>query len=159
MNVDLFAEGMRMLASGVTIVTTEHEGIKSGLTATAVCSLSAEPARLLTCINKSGESYKMISESRIFCINILAFDQVELAKCFAGLTYNSLEDRFTLGTWTNLKSGAPVLEGSLASFDCRANTILDSGSHGIIIGDILDISINKGAKPLLYMDGGFKTII
>ncbi|MGY8985841.1 MAG: flavin reductase family protein [Sphingomonadales bacterium] len=159
MNVDLFAEGMRMLASGVTIVTTEHETIKSGLTATAVCSLSADPPRLLTCINKLGQSYKMISESRSFCVNILAFDQVELAKCFAGLTDNTIEDRFTFGTWIKLKSGAPALKGALASFDCRVETILDSGSHGIIIGDILDISINKGSKPLLYMDGDFKTTI
>jgi flavin reductase (DIM6/NTAB) family NADH-FMN oxidoreductase RutF len=82
-----------------------------------------------------------------------------LAKCFAGLTDNNIEDRFSFGTWVKLKSGAPVLEGSLASFDCRAETILDSGSHAIIIGDILDISMNKGEKPLLYMDGEFKTII
>jgi flavin reductase (DIM6/NTAB) family NADH-FMN oxidoreductase RutF len=38
---------MRRLAGGVTIVTARLGEIRAGLTATSVCSLTAEPPRLL----------------------------------------------------------------------------------------------------------------
>ena len=46
-----FKEGMRHLAASVTVITVDHNGKKDGLTATATCSVSAEPPQLLVCVN------------------------------------------------------------------------------------------------------------
>ncbi|RMF11572.1 MAG: flavin reductase [Alphaproteobacteria bacterium] len=152
-----FKQGMRMLCGGVTIVTTKHAGQASGLTATAVCSLSAEPPRILACINRGGTTYGMVSQSRRFCVNVLTADQAELASCFAGMLRIGTEDRFNYGEWTRLTTGSPVLEDALASFDCTVSSIMDTGSHAIIIGDIVEVQVSPGGDPLLYMDGQFST--
>lgn len=161
--IDQFKQGMRMLAGGVTIVTTKHAGQFSGLTATAVCSLSAEPPRILACINRGGTTYGMISQSRRFCVNVLAAGQSDLAACFAGMLNIGADDRFNYGEWTQAETGSPVLEDALVAFDCTVSSIMDTGSHTIIIGDIQAIHSNgardgAGGEPLLYMDGQFSTL-
>ena len=154
---DTFKQGMRRLCGGVTIVTTREGAQAGGLTATAVCSLSAAPPRLLACINRGGITYRMIAESRIFCVNVLSADQQDLAACFAGMMNMGERDRFELGDWTDLGTGAPALKDALAAFDCRVSSIVDTGSHAIIIGDIMDIRTKDPELPLLYMDGQFLT--
>src|SRR6185436_15849319 len=47
-----FKAGMRSLAGAVNIITSAHAGHRYGMTATAVCSASAEPPTVLVCINK-----------------------------------------------------------------------------------------------------------
>ncbi len=157
-SVDLFKRGMRMLGGGVTIVTTLHEDVPAGLTATAVCSLSAEPQRLLSCINRAGITYNAISVSRRFCVNVLSSTHRDLAACFAGMMDIGEDDRFAHGKWTTIATGAPVLDDALVAFDCTVSSIIDTGSHAIIIGDIQGVRNSSGGEPLLYMNGNFATL-
>ena len=48
----LFKNGLRKLASGVSLVTTGRGDRRNGLIMTAVNSVSAEPPSLLICINE-----------------------------------------------------------------------------------------------------------
>lgn len=157
--VEMFKAAMRMLAGGVTIVTSSLVGRATGLTATAICSLSAMPPRLLACINLRGQSYQMISQSRHFCVNVLASEQRDLAMRFAGMHDIGDADRFDDGEWYTLATGAPVLTGALAVFDCNVAMALDTGSHAIIIGDIVAIRRADTGSPLLYADSRFESFI
>ena len=56
---------------GVTIVTTSIGEQRNGLTATAVCSLSAEPPMLLACVNREAGAHDPTLQSRVFCVNLL----------------------------------------------------------------------------------------
>ena len=80
---DTFRQSMRLLASGVTIVASAFEGKRSGLTATAVCSLALAPPRILASINVQGHTYELVTRSRCMSINLLANDQKPLAERFA----------------------------------------------------------------------------
>ena len=51
-DVEQFKTGMRSLAGAVNIITTTHAGHPYGMTATAVCSASADPPTVLICVNK-----------------------------------------------------------------------------------------------------------
>jgi flavin reductase len=57
---------MRRLAGGVTIVTTRLGEDLAGLTATSVCSLTAEPPRLLACVHREADAHDLTLESRVF---------------------------------------------------------------------------------------------
>ncbi|MEM7569811.1 MAG: flavin reductase family protein [Pseudomonadota bacterium] len=153
----VFKAGMRQLVGGVTAVTTMHEGRQAGLTATAVCSVSAEPPRLLVCVNCRGETYEMIGASRIFSVNILAREHEDLAKRFAGMLPLASGDKFEGDGWDSAATGAPMLKNALASFDCRVSMIMDTGSHGVVIGDIQHVRVRDGGSPLLYSSGEFTT--
>jgi flavin reductase (NADH)/flavin reductase len=146
---------MRRLAGHVCLVTTTRSsGERAGLTATAVCSVSAEPPTILICINRQNSTHPVIRESKIFAVNVLALEDQELANRFASRIAG--EERFNEGLWTTLETGAPVLESALVSFDCRISQAIEVGTHGIVFGAIEAIRVRQAeAKPLLYVHGAY----
>jgi flavin reductase (DIM6/NTAB) family NADH-FMN oxidoreductase RutF len=151
-----FKKGMRHLAASVTLITTRHGGLRGGLTATAVCSVSADPPQILACVNRSASAHDPIGKAGFFCINILSPDHRRIAERFAGMDGVEGDDRFRgIGEWGELSTGAPVLKGCPVSFDCRLVTELAAGTHTIYIGQIVDIALDAAAVPLVYADGNF----
>lgn len=156
---DDFKNGMRRLAASVTVVTSAHDGVKAGLTATAVCSLSAQPPRLIVCVNKSGLTFETIEKSNNICVNILSHDQQQYAMRFAGMMAEGEDERFEADVWEAGVTGAPVFKEALVSFECKVDQITDGGSHGIIICDVVDIQMqDRSTDPLLYMDGQWASL-
>lgn len=134
--------------SSVCVVTTTLDGERFGLTATAVSSVSAEPPRLLVCINKNGSTHEKIMKARRFCVNVLAEEQDKVAMVFAGV--GSKHDRFSNGEWARLKTGAPVLVGAAAVFDCVLGEAIDQSTHTVFIGDVVATERRAGADTVLY---------
>ncbi len=151
-----FKKGMRHLAASVTLITTRHRDQRGGLTATAVCSVSADPPQLLICVNKSASAHDPIAEAGFFCVNILAPAHRKIAERFAGMDGVEGDDRFVdMGEWSSLSTGAPVLKGCPVSFDCRLVTKVSAGTHTIYLGEIVDLALDASAHALLYADGNF----
>src|ERR1044071_6160099 len=144
-----FKKGMRHLAASVTLITTRHQGQRGGLTATAVCSVSADPPQILACVNKSASAHASSGEAGFFCINILAPVHRKIAERFAGMDGVEGDERFRdMGQWKELTTGAPVLEGCPVSFDCKLVSRLSAGTHTIYIGEIVDVALDATATPL-----------
>jgi len=156
-SVDQFKLGMRKLGGAVNIVTSSHDGIRAGLTATAVTSLSADPPRLLACVNRQGATYDIISRGRTLAVNVLGVQHKDLAMRFAGMSGEPETERFDDGCWSSNVGGAPILGSALVSFDCEVDSIMDVGSHGIVIGNIRSVIIPDGEdySPLCYADGAW----
>jgi flavin reductase (DIM6/NTAB) family NADH-FMN oxidoreductase RutF len=153
-----FIQGMRQLASGVTLITTVHDGRRAGLTATAVCSVSAEPPQLLACINRRSETHRVIARSGVFAINVLASDQQRLAEIFAGATDVYGDRRFEQAGWRELATGAPVLASCLATFDCRVVESMAAATHSIFIGKVEAMTLDPDLDPLVYVEGDYGLI-
>ncbi|HEY3431347.1 MAG TPA: flavin reductase family protein [Rhodocyclaceae bacterium] len=153
-----FKAGMRQLSAGVTLVTTQTaDGKRSGLTATAVSSVSAEPPILLVCINQQNGSYAAIREAGRFAVNVLAAEDIDLSNRFASAV--SGDERFEHGDWSTLSTGAPVLASALTSFDCTLLEMKDMGSHGVFFGRIEAVKVrDDDAQPLLYGKGNYGTL-
>jgi flavin reductase (DIM6/NTAB) family NADH-FMN oxidoreductase RutF len=149
-----FKQGMRKLAAGVNVVTVFEEGYAQGLTATAVCSLSAEPPHLLVCVNSSASAHGAIHRAGAFGLNVLCRQQEEIARRFAGMDGGERARRFEIGHWTTLATGAPLLEDALAAFDCLVVREIEASTHTIFIGRVLAVRSNDGA-PLIFNDGRF----
>ena len=92
-------------------------------------------------------------------VNVLAQSQEDLAKRFAGMLSDKDEDYFKYSKWIELVTGAPVLEQALAGFDCTVEEMLVAHTHAVIIGEIKDVIVNDGLKPLLYTNRAFTTTI
>jgi flavin reductase (DIM6/NTAB) family NADH-FMN oxidoreductase RutF len=147
-----FKQGMRQLGASVCIITTrEADGARAGLTATAVCSLSADPASLLCCLNLASNSFAAISRAGLFAVNVLCAADEAVARHFS--TAPSSE-KFAQGDWIELATGAPILRSALASFDCQLERAVEAGSHAILIGSVRDLHLAPEAgPPLLYAQG------
>jgi flavin reductase (DIM6/NTAB) family NADH-FMN oxidoreductase RutF len=153
-----FIQGMRQLAGGVALVTATHGGRRVGLTATAVCSVSAEPPQLLVCINRQAETHEVVRRSAAFAVNLLAHDQQRLAEIFAGTAGIYGERRFDQAAWATLRTGAPVLSRSLASFDCRLVEQVTAATHSIFIGRVEAVTFEPEREPLVYLEGDYGLI-
>lgn len=152
---ETFRLGMRRLAAAVSLITTVlPDGSRRGLTATAVCSVSMHPPTLLCCINRSNSSYEAIIASRVFAVNVLSHDDRVLADTFARPVPPA--EKFSLGLWRRMVTGAPVLESAVASFDCRVSQDVSMGTHGILFGKIHAVAVrSSSAKPLIYAHGAY----
>lgn len=154
-DADSFKLGMRRLAAGVCLITTRcGDGSRRGMTATAVCSVSAAPPTLLCCINRSNSTYEALCASGVFAVNVLSLDNRSLADLFASPV--PAEEKFAAGLWHEGVTGAPMLESGLAVFDCRVSQTADGGTHGIVFGEIQTVTVRTvAAKPLLYAHGAY----
>lgn len=155
----LYRDAMSRYAGHVQIVTTAHEGEKRGVTITAACSVSDNPAMVLACLNASNPNNAIFSRSGHFALNSLSADQVELANAFSGRDpAMTSEKRFAMGNWGELVTGSPVLMDALAAFDCRLVELKVMATHMILIGEVMGISTGEHKPALLYMDRGYHTL-
>lgn len=158
MSSELFLSGMRRVAGAVMVVTTvSPEGHRRGLTATAVCSLSAAPPTLIVCVNRKTWVGQIAPDAGVFAVNLLSHAQEDVARAFAGQTPLTAEDRFSVGDWETRATGAPLVKGALASFECRLERVVDHTTHLILIGEVV-ATVLGGGHSLIYLDGGFSSI-
>ena len=148
-----FKIGMRTLAGAVNIITSMNAGHRYGMTATAMCSATAEPPTVLACVSKLATTQNAVAKSKVFCVNVLRAEDWELSTSFSG--GQSGENRFKTRNWTRLATGSPVLIDALVSFDCHVVKSLAHGSHTIFLGEVAQILIGQKGKPLLYSDGQY----
>ncbi|MDH4325454.1 MAG: flavin reductase, partial [Betaproteobacteria bacterium] len=152
-NADQFKLGMRGLAHAVNIITAAHGGHRYGMTATAVCSVTAEPPTVLVCLNRKSATHNGVSKSKAFCVNVLRAEDSDLSNLFSGA--QSGESRFTSRDWSKLATGSPVLVESLVSFDCHVVKKLAHGSHTIFLGLVQQVLFGKKGKALLYAESQY----
>jgi flavin reductase (DIM6/NTAB) family NADH-FMN oxidoreductase RutF len=138
-------------ASGVTVVTTRApDGTDQGMTVSAFCSLSLEPAQILICVEKTASVYAAIVEAPGFVINILTAAQEQIARRFSTVDI----DRFEGVGFTRSADGYPILDDVLSVIECRRAALHDGGDHTIIVGEV-DASRVEDGVPLLYYRGGY----
>lgn len=153
-----FTSALSLAANGVSIVTTCHESADAGLTVSSMCSVCAEPALLLVCVNSDNEFCEKALQSERFAVNILPSSGVALAEVFAGLTSgDKSSDRFDSGTWTRLTTGAPILNDALVALDCLIDSSLVKGTHRVFFGNVVDLRTTSG-EPLIYTDRRFAVV-
>lgn len=148
-----FRDAMRRFPTGVTVVTTRIDGVAHGFTANAFASVSAEPPTVLICVNRDASAHPLISQSSIFCVNVLSLEQRELARRFADSAMRA--SRFDGLTVHAAATGAPVIDGVLAYFDCRLAEEYTAGTHTVFLGTVV-ASGTRAGKPLGYFDAGYR---
>jgi 4-nitrophenol 2-monooxygenase / 4-nitrocatechol 4-monooxygenase, reductase component len=148
-----FKLAMSHFASGVTIVTTEHDGKPYGLTVASFASLSLHPPLVLVCIEKSVKSHDALSASKKFGVSILAAEQIEISNRFA----SKLDDKFAGIATARGDLGVPLIDGALCALECRIREQLPGGDHTIFIGEVVNAEVREGA-PLVYFRSGYRQI-
>ncbi|MFM8609115.1 MAG: flavin reductase family protein [Burkholderiaceae bacterium] len=149
-----FRKALGMFATGVTIVTARAaDGSLVGLTANSFNSVSLEPPLVLWSLSRHAGSMPAMSAGTHYAINILAADQRNLAERFAAKG----ADRWAGVAFSEGIAGAPLLSGTVASFECFNRSRYDEGDHVIFVGEVERCSHREGASPLLYHGGKFYT--
>ena len=66
-------------------------------------------------------------------------------------------DRWAGVDWQQGATGLPLLDGAIATFECRSRGRHDAGDHVILVGEVERCSYRTGVAPLLYHGGQFYT--
>ena len=148
-----FKQAMSHFASGVTVVTTEHEGRPYGMTVASFASLSLNPPLVLVCIEKNVKSHDAIAAARAFGVSILEESQADISGRFASKS----EDKFNGVAVRRGSAGVPLIEGALCQIECRVTQQVPGGDHSIFIGEVVDAQTGEG-KPLVYYRSGYRQI-
>lgn len=148
-----FKMAMSHFASGVTIVTTEHDGRPYGLTVASFASLSLHPPLVLVCIENTVKSLDAIKASKKFGVSILGSEQSDVSNRFA----SRVDDKFAGTSTRRGELGVPLIDGALCSIECTLRDQLPGGDHTIFVGEVVGVQAREGA-PLVYFRSGYRQI-
>lgn len=149
-----FRDALGMFATGVTVVTARNAaGDLVGLTANSFNAVSLEPPLVLWSLSRHASTMEAFANGSHYAIHVLGADQKELAERFATRG---------IDRWAGLAhrpgiSGAPLLEGAVATFECFNRSQYQEGDHTIFVGEVERCEHRAGVAPLLYHGGRFYT--
>src|SRR6201992_1817910 len=109
-----FKAARRGLASAVCVITSRHETLANGMTATAVCSVSTHSPSILAVVTRSNRSHALIRDSGVFAVHVLAKGQEAMATHFASRPEHPFVD-------VPVRSGAtaePMIEKCENGLEC-----------------------------------------
>lgn len=149
-----FKLAMSHFASGVTIVTTEHEGRPYGMTVASFASLSLHPPLVLVCVEKAVKTHDAIAGSGAFGVSILAQSQQEVSGRFA----SKREDKFDGVPVTRGELNVPLIDGATCTLECRVHAQVPGGDHTIFVGEVVDARTNDGGTPLVYYRSAYREL-
>ncbi len=148
---------MRNWASGICIVTAEHEGNRHGMTVSSFTSLSLDPALLSVSLYNTSRTHALVSAAGKFGVTILAADQEDVSNCFAGRIPDT-EDRFADCEVAYLESKIPFIKGGLSFMECKVYQTIPMGTNTLFVGEIIATKAVEEGTPLLYFDRKYRQL-
>ncbi len=140
--------------TGVTIVTTLNGDNPVGFTVNSFASVSLDPPLALVCVGLGASCLPALQESGVFVVNVLHVEQQVLARQFT----RKDGDRFEGVAPETWHTGAPVLPGCMANFECETHHSFDAGDHRVFVGKVLRVRYDAAHEPLVFLRGGYRKV-
>jgi flavin reductase (DIM6/NTAB) family NADH-FMN oxidoreductase RutF len=147
---------MRQLTGRVAVVTGAASGIGRAMAGRfaaeglrcVLADIEAEPPQVIVCLARTSSTWQAISQARVFAVNVLAADQLPLARLFA----TKHHDKFRRMPVTSSQGivGAPVLDGALSTLECRLAEAIMRDTHMVLIGKVVRLRHDRTKAPALY---------
>ncbi|WP_260610442.1 flavin reductase family protein [Streptomyces sp. WAC06614] len=163
-----FRAVMSRLAAGVVLVTA-HEppltedgprGEDVGMTATAFLSVSLDPPLVLVSVREGSRMDDLLAEQPLWAVSLLSDHQRQVAGRFA--MKGRISDRLLFADLPHTRgsvSGALLIDGALATLECRTESRVPAGDHTLVIGRVLATSLPAAeASPLTYFRGRYRQL-
>jgi len=147
----LFKRSLAQWPSGVTVISTRHEGTVYGMTASSFTSLSLDPPLVLVAVDHRARLHHFLPLARRYGVSVLAQGQAPLSAHFAGRPQEGLPI-----PWVE-SEGLPLLEGAVAQLVCEIDAELPGGDHTIYVGRITHAAAWPEREPLLHQAGKYRS--
>jgi flavin reductase (DIM6/NTAB) family NADH-FMN oxidoreductase RutF len=150
-----YRDALGRFATGITVVTCKGKGDRPvGVTINSFNSVSLDPPLVLFSIGRGAHSFDELVGAEELAVNILAEGQEALSSRFA----ETRNDKFTGIAFSRTAEGCPVLNGTLATLECRPAFHYAGGDHVIIVMQVDRLSYRDDLRPLLYFRGNYERI-
>ena len=136
-------------ATGVTVVSTiDIDGKPIGMTANSFTSVSLDPPLVLWNIGINQPSYDIFLNAKGYSVSILSKDQRDICNLFS----SSVDNKFNNIDFVLSDNGFPIIQKSLAWFDCLKWNNYPGGDHQILVGKVINFHANEN-DPLIFWNG------
>ncbi len=151
---DMLRAAMRQWATGVTVVCTQHNGVRHGMTVSSFMSVSLDPPLIIISLEQSTRTCDLVRQAGCFAVTILARDQQGVSIRFAGGEAEGT-DRFAGLKTETLVTGAPLISGGLSFLDCEVESSYMFGSQWLFVGRVVALQTWPSSEPLLYFNRNY----
>lgn len=141
---------MGCFTTGVTVVTTNNDGVDAGVTVNSFNSVSLDPPMVLWSLAKSAGSFQTYHTAEHFAVHILAADQEPLSQRFATRGI----DKFAEVDFHRGVGDVPILDGCSAVFHCKTVYRYEGGDHEIYVGQVEKLE-HFDRKALVFHGGKY----
>lgn len=149
-----FRTVMGHFPTGVVVVASESNGIKSALTLQSFQSLSLEPALILVSVAKTSTSWPSIAANGTFAVTYLSADQGPLARQFSRQDGGDKFEGVELSETPVHKQ--PLLSGGSAWVECELDAVHDGGDHHIVVARVVSLGLlKKSTEPIVFFSSKF----
>jgi flavin reductase (DIM6/NTAB) family NADH-FMN oxidoreductase RutF len=154
----LFRQAVGQFAGGVVVVTVSAG---HAMTVSAFTSVSLEPPLVLFCAEKIARFHDEVVAAGSWAVSILAEGAESTASWLAtrGRPLPGQLDR--VAHHPGPVTGAPLLDGALATLECRTTAVHDGGDHSMIIGRVVAVGRPPGPPsrgPLVHYAGAYRRL-
>jgi flavin reductase (DIM6/NTAB) family NADH-FMN oxidoreductase RutF len=131
---------LRMIPYGLYVLTAAAEGETGAATVNWVTQASFDPPLVVVGVKADSETYRILSASGAFALNVLGKGQNDIATSFfkpairEGNTIN--DEHFHDGV-----TGSPILASTPAYVECRVIERLERGDHAVVVGEVVEAGV------------------
>ena len=140
---------LRDLSYGVYAVTSILDGRHVGCIANSAMQITSKPATVAVSVNHANFTNGAIAKSGLFAISILpeTFD----AKLIGTFGFKSSRDTDKFeGVAYSEKEGLRVLDGAVGYLVCRVVSTMETETHTVFLGEVIDSGEISGGTPMTY---------
>jgi flavin reductase (DIM6/NTAB) family NADH-FMN oxidoreductase RutF len=152
-----YAAALRQYAAGVVLLTVRDDIDDIGTTVTSLMSVSADPPLVAVGLAADGYPAEVLQSVGAGVVNVLTAGQAILASRFSSAGRPSARHLLESVPWRRAPvSDAIALEGALAALDCRVSSVVEAGSHVLVLLSVEAVPVVAAdGEPLLRLRGRF----
>lgn len=137
------------LSYGVYLCTSWDEGRPVGCVANSAMQITSSPATLAVSLNHDNYTNKCVGDTGYFSVCVLAEDcDPKLIGKFGFFTSGE-KDKFADFPW-KVRGKLPVPDGALCWFACKVIDKMETSTHTVFLGEVMDADILAEGTPMTY---------
>lgn len=155
-----FRAALGRFASGVTVVSTVHEGVDHAITASAFTSVSLDPPLVLVCVDSFNRFHEPVLAAGRWAVSILTDEGQDSASWLALRGRDLAHQLERVPHHRAPVTGAALADDALAWLECETWRTYDGADHTIVVGRVLWASVHDAADdPLLYYRSHYGSLV
>ncbi|WP_299956338.1 flavin reductase family protein [uncultured Modestobacter sp.] len=149
-----YSAALRQYAAGVVLLTVRDDIDDVGTTVTSLMSVSADPPLVALGLAAEGYPAEVLQSIGSCAVNVLGAGQAILASRFASAGRPSARHLLESVPWQRGPvSDAIVLDGALAALDCTVHSVVEAGTHVLVLLQVEGVPVLADGDPLVRLRG------
>jgi flavin reductase len=156
----VFRDAMAQFPTGVTLVTARGaDGVDQAITANSFTSVSLDPLLVLVCVEYASRLHDVVLAAGRWGVSVLGVDGEPISRKLARRGHDTAGALAGVPHHRGPHTGALLLDGALATFECATVAAHPGGDHTVLLGEVLAVDMpHPEAPPLTWHRGRYTAL-